>query len=84
MFQQSIVREGGHVSFPKVTGERHYQIPFLKRDGLPFNLKHWQPTVDQLLENVNNDGLMFFMPLARDAHRTVVRITLPDTHRVYH
>ncbi len=58
---QSIVQERGKVTFPKWTGERVYMRRFLKAEGLPSDLKRWQPTVDAMLDDVNADGPIYLM-----------------------
>lgn len=49
------------VTFPQHLWERHYMVPFTKQQGLPKHLEHWQPTVDQMLENVDSKGTIYFM-----------------------
>lgn len=52
---------GNKVVFPEFNAERHYMIPFFKKEGLPKHLQHWQNTVDAMLEGVETDDLIFFM-----------------------
>lgn len=58
---QSIVQTVGAVSFPAFLAERVYMREFTKKDGLPSDLKRWQPTVDAMLEGVENDGPIYIM-----------------------
>ena len=44
--QQSILQQRSSVVFPEFKGERVYMQAFYQRDGLPSNLKRWQPAVD--------------------------------------
>lgn len=57
----SQVKEVGSVSFPAFRGERHHMRGFTKKEGLPKDLKHWQGTVDQMLEKVDTDNTIFIM-----------------------
>lgn len=72
--RNSIVQARGAVSFPQFNGERHYMIPFTKREGLPKHLRHWQPTVDAMLDGVvSNDNIYLMVDQkfvrAGEAHR---------------
>lgn len=59
---QSIAQERGVVTFPvQLERERHYMVPFYKKTGLPLHLKHWQRTVDQMLDEVPVDGPIYLM-----------------------
>lgn len=58
---QSILQRRGAVTFPEFTGERVYMRPFTKRQGLPFDLRRWQPTVDAMLEGVDVAGPIYIM-----------------------
>ena len=53
--------EGANVTFPVFNAERHYMVPFYQRTGLPSHLRHWQPTVDAMLKDVDSDGPIFMM-----------------------
>ena len=48
-------------SFPEFKGERFYMVPFFKKEGLPMESKHWQPTVDQMLQGVDTDQEIYIM-----------------------
>jgi len=58
---KSIVKEKGAVTFPKHTMERVYMKAFHKEVGLPAELKRWQPTIDQMLLEVDTDGPIYLM-----------------------
>lgn len=58
---QSIVKELGTVTFPLHTMERVYMKEFRKEAGLPGELKRWQPTIDQMLLEVDTDGPIYLM-----------------------
>lgn len=58
---QSIVQTRGRVSFPAFTAERVYMRKFLPKEGLPADLKRWQPTVDAMLQGVDAPGCVFIM-----------------------
>lgn len=57
--------------------ERHYMVPFFAREGLPYHLRHWQRTVDDMLAGVrtdHSDRPIYFMSDTRfvkagEAHR---------------
>ena len=49
------------VVFPEFNNERIYMQKFYKQKGLPNHLKHWQPTVDSMLENIETDSPIFLM-----------------------
>lgn len=51
----------GNVVFPEFTGERVYMRKFNKKNGLPQDLKRWQPTVDAMLDGVDATGDIFIM-----------------------
>lgn len=57
----SKIELGGHVEFPAFLAERVYMREFKKKDGLPTDLKRWQPTVDQMLEGIDTDLPMYLM-----------------------
>lgn len=57
----SYLKEIGPVSFPEWTGERHYMIPFHQLTGLPWRLRHYQPTVDQMLVGVVSVSEIYLM-----------------------
>jgi hypothetical protein len=61
MRYNSIVEERGHVTFPEFASERIYMVEFTKKEGLPFTLSHWQPTVDAMLDGVGTDGPIYLM-----------------------
>ena len=62
----SRIEQRGPVPFPPFTGERHYMRPFTKRDGLPADLAHWQPTVDAMLDGVDAPGPIYIMIHQKD------------------
>lgn len=51
----------GDVSFPEFTGEKVYMQKFYQKEGLPENLKRWQPTIDQMLATTETDQPIFLM-----------------------
>ena len=57
----SAVKELNPVCFPDFTGERIYMQKFYKEEGLPKHLSRWQPTVDQMLLQVDTDKPIFLM-----------------------
>lgn len=57
----SNVKKLNTVTFPEYTGERVYMEKFYKEQGLPKSLSRWQPTVDQMLENIDTDKPIFIM-----------------------
>ena len=58
---QSIVQKRGTTAFPAFMGERHHMRAFFQEDGLPVDLKHWQPTVDAMLDGVQTDAPIYLM-----------------------
>jgi len=59
---QSLMRPIGVVTaFPEHTGERVYMAPFTKAGGLPDQLARWQPTVDQMMAEVETDATCYIM-----------------------
>lgn len=58
---QSFVKELGTVDFPIHTMERVYMKEFRKETGLPQELRRWQPTIDQMLSEVDTDGPIYLM-----------------------
>lgn len=58
---QSIVQQRGSVPFPAFTGERVYMREFRKADGLPIDLRRWQPTVDAMLQGIDTDTPIYIM-----------------------
>lgn len=58
---KSIVQQMGEVPFPQHIGERIYMREFRKKDGLPFDLARWQPTVSAMLDGVDTDGPIYLM-----------------------
>ena len=61
MSYKSILERRGAVEFPAFTAERVYMVPFLKAEGLPFDLSRWQPTVDAMLDGVETDQPVYLM-----------------------
>lgn len=59
--RSSIARRRGAVDFPAPILERHYMVPFTRAAGLPAHLRHWQRTVDQMLEGAEAPGRIYFM-----------------------
>ena len=57
----STVKIIGSTSFPEWRGERHYMVPFTKRNGLPDQLRHWQHTVNSMLANVETEDEIYLM-----------------------
>jgi hypothetical protein len=57
----SILQQRGNVTFPTFTEEHIYMRRFLKREGLPFDLARWQPTVDDMLVGIEVDGPLYLM-----------------------
>lgn len=57
----SYVEKRSNVSFPEFKNEKVYMVPFYKKEGLPFNLKHWQKTVDAMLEGVETENVIYLM-----------------------
>lgn len=66
---KSIVQPRGNVQFPEFTRERVYMREFKKKEGLPFDLRRWQPTVDAMLHEST--------PVVESCNRTLVRINVP-------
>ena len=58
---QSRIETRGSVTFPPFMAEKVYMEEFLKKDGLPNHLAHWQETVDAMLDGVNADGPIYIM-----------------------
>lgn len=58
---KSILQQRGAVPFPEFTGERVYMRAFNKAQGLPFDLRRWQPTVDAMLDGVDVAGPIYIM-----------------------
>lgn len=58
---KSIAQERGTVPFAPYMAERHYMIPFTQRAGLPSAVRHWQPTVDAMLDGIRTDGKVYLM-----------------------
>ena len=59
--QLSTVQQRGRVPFPAFAGERIYMREFTKVAGLPRELRHWQATVDAMLDGIDTTGPMFLM-----------------------
>lgn len=57
----SNVQQRSSVSFPEFTGERVYMREFSLDQGLPADLRRWQPTVDSMLDGVKATGPVFIM-----------------------
>lgn len=57
----STVQQRGQVMFPQWTGERVYMVPFFQKDGLPFDLVRWQPTVDAMMDGIKTDLPIYLM-----------------------
>lgn len=57
----SIAQERGAVPFPQVGLERVYMQPFFKKEGLPKQYQHWQPTIDAMLEGVDTEAPIYLM-----------------------
>lgn len=60
MFSSSMI-ECGRVPFPEFRQERHYMLPFKQVEGLPHELRSWQPTVDAMLDGITTDQPIYFM-----------------------
>ena len=58
---KSIVQPRGRVPFPAHLGERVYMREFRRSNGLPFDLRCWQPTVDAMLDGIEADGPIYLM-----------------------
>ena len=61
MLMNSKVRVVGETVFPDFAYERHYMVPFTLKSGLPDHLKHWQLTVDLMLQKVDTDEEIYLM-----------------------
>jgi hypothetical protein len=57
----SFVEKRGQVSFPDFNNERVYMLEFFKKIGLPTHLKHWQKTVDLMLNGIETDLPIYLM-----------------------
>ncbi len=57
----SYVESGTPIIFPEFRGERVYMLPFYKKTGLPSHLKHWQKTIDMMLDDVDTDDVVYLM-----------------------
>jgi hypothetical protein len=57
----SIIQARSKVPFPAYQGERVYMRPFIKAQGLPFDLRRWQPTVDAMLEGIETNHPIYLM-----------------------
>jgi hypothetical protein len=58
---QSKFTQKGRVTFPLWFGERVYMQEFTKEHGLPTKLQHWQNTVDQMLDGIDNTDKIYLM-----------------------
>lgn len=57
----SAMQQRGAVPFPAFTAERVYMREFRKAEGLPADLKRWQPTVDAMLDDIDTDQPIYLM-----------------------
>jgi hypothetical protein len=57
----SLIKRGGLVTFPPFMGERVYMREFTHQNGLPPDLRRWQPTVDAMLADVETNGPIYLM-----------------------
>lgn len=57
----SVVSNVGVINFPKFRPERIYMHKFYKKSGLPVEYRHWQDTVDQMLDKVDVDEPIYLM-----------------------
>lgn len=57
----SSVKKLGQITFPEYKGDRVYMRPFFKRNGLPVEFKRWQSTVDQMLDGIETNDLIYLM-----------------------
>ncbi len=57
----SYVEKRNTVTFPSFNNERVYMLPFYKKNGLPENLKHWQKTIDMMLDEVETEEVIYLM-----------------------
>lgn len=51
----------GAITFPPFIQERVYMEKFTKQSGLPKKLKHYQTTVDQMLDGIDTDDDIYLM-----------------------
>lgn len=58
---QSIVQQRGNVKFAAFANEKVYMREFFQHSGLPTELKHWQETVDAMLDGVKTDEPIYLM-----------------------
>ena len=61
MAYQSIIEQRGSVGFPAFNPEKIYMRAFRKAEGLPCDIRHWQSTVDQMLDGIEVDGQIYLM-----------------------
>ena len=57
----SIAEKRGTIAFPTFANEKIYMQPFYKKDGLAKQFKHWQATVDSMLEGIETDLPIYLM-----------------------
>ena len=57
----STFKQTGKTVFPIFNQERIYMQEFTKKEGLPIALKHWQDTVDYMLDGVDNSDKIYLM-----------------------
>lgn len=57
----SVIQKLNHVTFPEFQSDRIYMREFTRAAGLPKDIKRWQPTVDQMLANIQTPGSIFIM-----------------------
>lgn len=62
------------ITFPAFMAERIYMREFTKKGGLPDDIKHWQPTVDQMLDGIDAPGSIYLMVDQRE-------VKAGETHR---
>lgn len=58
---QSLIKPSVAVPFPAFLGQRIYMEKFHKEEGLPTHMRHWQPTVDAMLTEVDTDNPIYLM-----------------------
>lgn len=60
MFKSEVTKLN-KVVFPEFNNERIYMQKFYKNEGLPKHLRHWQPTIDCMLETIETDDPIYLM-----------------------
>jgi len=58
---ESKIKKIGPVLFPPFAGERVYMLPFYKNKLLPKSLKHWQSTIDAMLNGIITNEKLYLM-----------------------